>query len=71
MRAAAEFHPGVTQLENEAGRFVGATSRSRQSTKRGGTAEVDACRFRPHNNFNYEFEVTGQSDRRFFLRGSL
>ncbi len=40
LRATTEFHLGAKKIYNEADRLD-------QSVKRGGTAEVDACRFRP------------------------
>ena len=45
LKATTEFHPGAKKANNEAGRLD-------QSAKQGGTAEVDACRFRPYKEIN-------------------
>ena len=52
MRATDEFHPGVENI-NKVGNLL-------EVAKRGGTAEVDAYRFRPHiRNYPLWSEVMG------------
>ena len=45
MRATDEFHPGVENI-NKVGNLL-------EVAKRGGTAEVDAYRFRPHKELSF------------------
>ena len=62
LRATTEFHLGAGRTRNEADRFF-------QSVKRGGTAEVDACRFRPQMCLESDVETMGQRDGRYlFIR---